>query len=132
MPKTREITLGGKVFAVPPLPIRLNKVAYPLCLRLVKSKPATDDEPAVPSLFDRIVNYEGKLECSAAEMDDLADLAYLAASAADPTLTRAAFDEMPVTPPELGDALFDIRYQTGGWRPFEQSEPATASAASEG
>ena len=113
MSETRTITLGGATFAVPPLPLRINRIAYPICRRLTAAK-----------LIDRAVAIKGALDCTAEEMGDLADLAYLAASAADGSLTREVFDDMPVTPPELLDAFFATRYQTGAWVEAEPSADA--------
>lgn len=104
MSETRTITLGGATFAVPPLPLRINRVAYPICRRLTTAQ-----------LIERCVAIKGALDCTPEEMADVAELAFLAASAADKTLTREVFDDLPVTPPELLDAFFAIRYQTGAW-----------------
>jgi len=104
MSDTRTITLGGTGFAVPALPFRINRQAYPLCRKLTAA-----------NLIERALAANGALDCSADEMDDLGELAFLAASAADKALTRAAFDELPIAPPQLLDAFFAIRYQTGAW-----------------
>ena len=104
MTETRNITLGGQVYAVPHLPIRINKKAYPICRNLATS-----------GLLDRCLKAEGRLDCTEDEMADLAELAWLGASAADKSLTRAAFDDLPINPLELLSAFLDIRIQTGAW-----------------
>jgi hypothetical protein len=35
IPKNRDIVLGDRTFSVPPLPIRINRVVYPICRKLV-------------------------------------------------------------------------------------------------
>ena len=124
MNETRDITLGGRVFAVPPLPLRINKAAYPLCRKLTDA-----------GLIDRAITAGGVLVCSTDEMAELAEIAFLAAIAAEGVLardgrmqaaniiTRAAFDDLPVLPQELLDAFFIARYQTGAWVPIDPAGP---------
>jgi hypothetical protein len=104
MTDTRPVTLGGRTFGVPPLPLRLNKLAYPLCRKLSGA-----------GLIERIATSGGALDCTEDEMIDLAELAFLGAQAADKDIDRAAFEELPIKPTELLDAFFALRYQTGGW-----------------
>lgn len=104
MTEPRDITIGGQVFAVPALPIRLNRIAYPLCKKLSEA-----------DLFQRCIDNNGVLDATDDELDSLIELAFLAVSAADKAMTRAMFDELPVTPPELLDVFFGVRYQTGAW-----------------
>lgn len=101
---SRTVILAGSPFEVPMLPIRLNKIAYPICRRLHNG-----------DLLERIINGKGQVDCSEEEMNDLTELAFIAASAAQPRTTREEFDNWPITPPELVDAYFLIRYQTGAW-----------------
>ena len=111
MTDTRDIVLGGKTYAVPPLPLRLNMKAYPLCRDLSNS-----------DLLDRFIKAEGKVAFTDEELAALTDLAFIGANAAEPALTREAFDEMPVAVNELLAVLFTMRYQTGGWLPLDPSE----------
>jgi hypothetical protein len=111
MTETRPIKLGGRTFDVPALPLRINKTAYPLCRKLSAGGPD-----------GRLSELTKSLDYSEEEMADLMELAFLAVTAADPTVDRAAFEELPVTPPELLDAFFVIRYQTGGWVPVTTAE----------
>lgn len=108
MTTTRDIVLGETTFAVPVLPIRHNRIVYPLCRDLS----ADGDD----SFFARLVMKNGTPD---AVRDDewpkLIDIAFHAANAADKNLTREVFDEMPITPPQLVDALFVVRVQTGAW-----------------
>ncbi|KUR73859.1 hypothetical protein [Novosphingobium sp. FSW06-99] len=99
-----EITLGGQTFAVPPLPIRWNREAYPLSAKLISG-----------GLFDRL-GADGMLNLTGDDIDNLAELAFLGASAADPSLTREFFDDLPIRPLELFDAFLAIANQTGGWQ----------------
>ena len=106
MSETKTITLAGKAYAVPPLPLRANRVVYPLCRKLVQAQ-----------LIERCIAAGGTLDCDDDEFEALLTLVHRAAQAADPALSRDAFDELAVTPPELLDAFFSIRYQTGAWVP---------------
>jgi hypothetical protein len=101
---TKTIILAGSPIEVPFLPIRLNKIAYPLCRKLHNL-----------GFMERVITGKGQLDCSPEEMEDLIELAYVAAVAANPRITRDEFDNWPVTPPELVDCWFLLRYQTGGW-----------------
>lgn len=107
---SRTITLAGGPIEVPMLPIRLNKIAYPICQRLHEAK-----------LIDRAVEGRGTCHVSEAEMEDLVELAFVAVQAAIPTTTREEFDSWPISPPELLDAFYLVRYQTGAWLPVEGS-----------
>lgn len=108
--KSRTIVLAGGSLDVPMLPIRLNKIAYPICQRLHAAQ-----------VIERAIKGEGKCDISAEEMDDLTELAFVAAQAANPRTTREEFDNWPISPPELIDAFFLVRYQTGAWVPVEGS-----------
>jgi hypothetical protein len=92
------------------LPIRLNKIAYPICQRLHAAK-----------IIDRVVEGQGRCDVLEEEMADLIELAFVAAQAANPRVTREEFDNWPISPPELIDAFFLVRYQTGAWLPVEGS-----------
>ena len=116
MSETRDITLGGQTFAVPPLPLRVNRVVYPLCRKLTGA-----------GLIERMIEGGGSLDCTEEEMADLVELAFLAASASATPIDRDALDDLPVTPPELLDAFLKVRYQTGAWVPGEAAaEPGEA------
>lgn len=127
MSDPRDITLGGRTFAVPALPLRANIKAYPLCVKLTNA-----------SLVDRALASRGVLDISEDELTDLAALAYLGAAAAEPGLSRDEFDALAITPLELLDAFFGLRYQTGAWveRPpagegeGEKSPPTSTSTES--
>ena len=111
MTESRTITLGGKSFAIPPLPLRINAAAYPLCRSLSNA-----------GLIERAAQAGGALDCTEEEMGQLGDLAFLAVSASPLGPTRDGFDELPITPVELLDAFFAIRYQTGGWVQIKAAE----------
>ena len=117
----RDIVLGGTVFSVPRLPLRVTREVYPICRKL-----------AVGGLVERAIEGRGVLDATRDEMDDLIEIAFLSAKAADPTLTREAFEAMPVSPPELLDAYFQIRYQTGGWVPPELVAEANDAPGEDG
>lgn len=104
MTETRDMKLGGRTFAVPALPLETTMVVYPLCRKL-----------ATGGLVDRAQRSGGVLDVSKEEMSEVVEVAFLCAQAADPALSREAFLALPVTPPELLDAFFVARYQTGAW-----------------
>lgn len=110
MSKTRDIVLGDRTFAVPLLPHRYNRVIYPLC-RDLSGDPDDDD-----TFVDRIIKGGGAPGIVRdEEWDKLSEIAFHAACAADKDLTREAFDTLPITPQDLIDAFFAVRYQTGVW-----------------
>ena len=117
MSKVREFTLGGRKFAVPPLPFRANREIYPLCRKLHNA-----------GLIERAIQAQGALDCTTEEMDDLAQIAFLACGASTTPLSREEFDVLPLTPPELLDAYFEIRVQTGGWVANDKPAPAPGEA----
>lgn len=100
----KDMVLGDRTFSVPALPLGINLTAYPLCRDLTNS-----------GLLERSIAENGALVCTADEMRQLADLAFLAAMAAEPGLSRAEFDALPVAPHQLLAAFQVIRFQTGAW-----------------
>lgn len=100
----RPLTLGGRTFEVPRLPLEVTIVVYPICQRLTNA-----------GLVQRLLDGEGGFSLTPEEIGDLTELAFQAARAADPELTTQAFLGMPVTPPELFAAFFVMRVQCGGW-----------------
>lgn len=121
MTDTKPISLGGRIFDVPALPLRLNMKAYPLCRKV------TDG-----GLIARVSAAAGVLDCTEEEMTDLAEICLLGASAADPTMTRDVFESLPINPAELLDAFFVMRYQTGGWVPVAPQEGKDSVGEAEG
>lgn len=119
MTTNRVITLAGQTFSVPPLPFRVNREVYPLCRKLNND-----------GLIERAIQAEGVLDCTIEEMDDLAMIAFLAIGVSGADLTRDEFDVLPITPPELINAYFEIRIQTGGWvaNPARTAEPEPGKA----
>lgn len=112
MTETRDITLGDRTFAVPPLPLRHNRVIYPLCRDLS----VIDGEDDTESFIGRLVAAGGKPE---AVRDDewpkLEKIALHAAMAADASFDATVFDALPITMMQLIDAFFVARQQTGVW-----------------
>jgi hypothetical protein len=112
MTDPRPITLGDRTFMVPVLPLRHNRVIYPLCRDLSVNNGEGDTE----SFMARLVAANGTPD---AVRDDewpkLEKIAMQAAMAADPTFTQDDFDNLPVTMPQLIDAFFIVRMQTGAW-----------------
>ena len=118
---TRSITLAGVSYAVPELPLGINMQIYPLCARLTAA-----------GLIDRCIAGGGNLICTPEEMADLAEIAFHGARAADATFSREEFDALPITPPELLSAFFEIRIQTGAWTVVEPAggkKPGEATGA---
>jgi len=103
-PKNRDITLADRTFSVPPLPLRINRVVYPICRELVMN-----------DLLKRCIDAGGQLVATDEELDQLIQISFLAATAADSTVTQEQFDQLAITPPQLLDAFFILRYQTGAW-----------------
>lgn len=99
------IEIGDSTYNVPRLPFKVSRTVYPLCQRLSNAE-----------LPMRLVLPKEPLSLTDEEMDDLGKIAFLACKAADPGLTQEAFDNMPITPPQLFDAFFAIRKACGGWR----------------
>lgn len=131
---TRTITLAGQPYAIPPLPLRINRVVYPI-VRGLSAMPA---DGSSDSFLERMTASNGALDViTDAEWDDLIEIAFQAASAATTGLTREAFNDMPILPGELLDAFFPIRLQTGAWlastpdtdQPGDIPAPAQAVAA---
>ncbi|MDE1914744.1 MAG: hypothetical protein KGJ57_17405 [Sphingomonadales bacterium] len=113
MTNPRDIVLGGKTFSVPPLPLRISKVASPLLRRL--SRPTDPGKPE-SSFAARVLAANGSvLAVEDAENADLIEIAWLAASAADRTLTRDQFEDLPITGMDLINAFFAMRWQSGEW-----------------
>ena len=104
MTASKTITLAGRKFPVPPLPFRVNREVFPICHRLDKG-----------GLIRRTIDAGGILDCSTEEMDDLAEIAFLAIGAGGSDMSREAFDTLPITPPEFTGAFLVIRVQTGAW-----------------
>ena len=126
----KEMTLGERTFLVPPLVLKYNMIAYPLCRKLSMS--ATNDKgERMPGCIERSLMAAGVLVADAGEMSDMAKAVFVAAQAADPDLTREEFDALAVTPPQLLDAILTVRYQTGGWRPVEPGEVQPGEAQGE-
>lgn len=114
MTTNRDIVLADRTFSVPPLPLRHNRVIYPLCrdLSLVKGEDDTE------SFIGRLMAAGGKPE---AVRDDewpmLEKIALHSAMAADVSFDEATFDALPITMMQLIDAFFVARQQTGVWVP---------------
>jgi len=114
----RTITLAGVAYAVPELPLGINMQVYPICARLTTG-----------GLIDRCIEGGGNLVCTPEEMADLAEIAFQAARAAGAQETREEFDRLPITPPELLNAFFEIRIQTGAWTVAEPAGGDTPGEA---
>lgn len=104
MGENRMIELGGRKFDVPPLPLGVSMLVYPMCQRLTKA-----------GLPQRLLD-PATLEVTDEEVAALVEIAFQAAHAADATLKPDDFIALPVTPPELYFAFFTMRIQCGGWR----------------
>lgn len=111
MADSRTLSLGGRMFEVPPLPLGATILVYPICQRLTNAG-------LVDRLLGRVEGPDGApapLTLTADEINDLTELAFQAAHAADESLDAKAFLALPVTPPELFAAFFLVRIQCGGW-----------------
>lgn len=117
----RPVTLGGRTFVVPPLPLRSTMVAYPICRKLT-----------LANLLERCMAAGNVLDVDEGEMADVVELAFCCAQAAEPELSREEFEALPVSPPELLDAFLVARYQTGAWVPPTAQEGDLAPGEAEG
>lgn len=123
MSDARELMIGGATYAIPPMPLRLSRKAYPLCMKLTKA--------GIAQRYVAAFSGGGSFEVTEDEWSDLADVALLTCQSADAGLTREAFDELPITPAELLAAFFEARYATGGWVPSAPSDPGGDPAPGE-
>lgn len=123
-PDSRAIALGGRIFNVPQLPLRQNRIVYPI-VRTLSAAPTEPD-----SFVSRLMAAGGSPDqVTPEELDQLAEIAFHAASAADRALTREEFEDLPISPVQLVEAFFVVRLQTGGWLVPESD---SAGAAAEG
>jgi len=97
----RSVVLGGRTFHVPRLPLGVTIQVYPICKRLTEA-----------GLAERFM--AGVL-VGEDEINDLVELAFQAAHAADGSLDTEAFLAMPVSVLELFGAFLVVRLQTGAW-----------------
>ncbi|MCW1984991.1 UNVERIFIED_ORG: hypothetical protein M2348_000702 [Sphingomonas sp. R1F5B] len=124
MSNTRTIILADREFAVPPLPIRINRLVYPI----VRELSAVPTDEAADCFLRRLANSQGSIDAvTDAEWSQLIELAFLAATAADQAMTREQFDTLPITPPELLAAFFPVRLQTGAWVAGDDVQPIAAA-----
>lgn len=116
-----DIELGDNTYAVPRLPFKYSMRVYPICQRLSNA-----------DLAERILVQSEPLQLIDSEIDDLGVVAFLLCCAANSEMTQAAFDNMPITPPQLFDAFFAARKACGGWRTLaEGQEPSGESLGTE-
>lgn len=121
-PGSRALALGDRIFHVPLLPLRQNRIVYPI----VRALAAAPNEPE--SFIGRLVAAEGSPEhVTTDELDQLAEAVFHAATAADRTLTRDEFEDLPITPAQLIDGFFVVRLQTGAWKAPEDDSSSTAA-----
>lgn len=102
--ETWTLSAGDRTFVVPRLPLRVTRAVYPVCQRLTNS-----------GLPLRLTKQDVQLEITETEAEELSTIMFLACQAAAPDLTKEQFDEMPISPSQLYDAFFAIRYACGGW-----------------
>lgn len=122
MTDTRDMILAGRTYVVPRLSLKATMKVYPLCRKLT-----------VNGLVDRCAAAGGVLDCSEEEMAEVAEIAFLCASAAEEGLTQEMFEALAISPPELLDAFFTARYQTGAWvAPEAKPEGHDASGEAKG
>lgn len=104
MSETMAVTLAGRTFEVPHLPLGVTILVYPICQRLTAGR-----------LVERLFSKDEPLQLTPEEIGDLTELAFQAAHAAAPEVDVKAFLALPVTPAELFQAFFAMRIQCGGW-----------------
>lgn len=109
-----EIKLGGSSFDIPALAVKQNRICDPLIISLLPifSNWSTDKASI------------GKI--GQEQYDALLTIAYTAITRALPAFTRAEFEDLPITLPELVFAFTTIAQQTGV---FARGVPGEAPAA---
>lgn len=128
--ETRPVLLGGRTFDVPLLPLRYNRVIYPLCRDLSIVPEGSDP---MESFEARVLKSRGSLNLVRDdEWPKLEQIAFNGALAADKTLTREQFDDLPILPTELINAFFAIRLRTGAWIKGENNDVAQDGDAAPG
>ena len=108
------IELGDNTYTVPRLALKYSRVAYPLCQKLSNA-----------GLPARIILPTEPLQLTEDEMNDLAIIAFTMCRAAEPGMTLEAFEELPISAPQLYDAFFAARHATGGWRTVGEGKEPT-------
>ena len=81
------LTLGGKVWNLPPLPWRIVRKAQPAIVRFFEQAGGSD----MPNM----------MKLTTEEFDALAGVVYSAASFVEPALTREQFDDLAFAPIDL-------------------------------
>jgi hypothetical protein len=121
--KDRMMILGDRIFAVPPLPLDVNRQVYPLC-RQLSLKGALVDKVVAVGIVEALEKEEQAV---------LEEIAFACAQLADPTFTQDEFGAIPTNPVQLFDAFFSVaRYQTGVWVPVTApAEQGTGEAEGE-
>lgn len=107
MTQNQTIILAGVAYDVPPLPLRHNRVVYPLCRKLVMA-----------DLLQRCIDANGALMAGDEELEDLITIAMHIRQVCDPSVTREDVEASAITPPELLTMFFRVRYLTGAWLPL--------------
>lgn len=97
-PNTAKITLGGKEFTVPQLPIRVQRIVVP---GLMKLGPVMMGAKNDPSLITTEV------------FDQLVDLLHAGLSHADKDFTKDQLLDLPATQAEFNAAFLAIGRQAG-------------------
>ena len=116
MSTTRTIMLGKRTFDIPELPFSVSIDVYPLCQKLVDPKPDADGiDNNVDARILRTLKSGGSIWLSRDELVDLAEIAFLACTAAEPDFTRKEFDALTITPLQLAMSFPPIKIQTGAW-----------------
>jgi hypothetical protein len=108
------ISLGGSSWSVPPLAVKQNKIVDPLIISLLPIFSKWKEDPGSISK----IGHE--------QYENLITIAYTAITRAKPEFTRAQFDDLPVTLPELIAAFSIVAQQTGIFAKATSSGEATA------
>jgi hypothetical protein len=113
------VTLGGQVFAVPPLAARQNRVIDPLILNLIPFLASSRGDNAL-----------GVTALTTEQYDALQEICYVAITRASPKFTREQFLDLPVSLQEMIVAFPVIAQQTGLFKAASKDQPpGEASAA---
>ncbi len=105
-PRVPLIDLGGRVWVIPMLAARQNRTVVPALLEVVpKIIKAREDGGGDLQQLARFLDTQ--------TYDLLLDLTYTALTSAEPTLTREAFDDLPIDTLDLIGAVNTIARQAG-------------------
>jgi hypothetical protein len=107
----QTVTLAGQSWPVPTLAPKQNRIVVPALLEVIPKIIRARSEAPEASGIAQLAGY-----LDTETYDRLAQIAYTALTRANPDLTRAHFDDMPIDTSELIGALNAIARAAGLYR----------------